>query len=270
MADEVEAANALQTDPTDVVIEAAESVTETPEVVADEVTPQPELDLGSDVSAVKKPAKEKTSIAPKWAMDRINENQNKADRLAEELAKERREKAEALALLERQQGDREQPAPRTDNVTDIDALIDARAEQKLFVNDCNIVAAKGQNEIPGFNDKLGLLRSIGVVNDEFLKDIFAVDKDGAHTILDSLSQDPERASLMVKMDSRRRISELTRMTMAQIEKPAAVAAKPAAVSKVPAPRPVLEAARAPEDKAEDDMSDAEWSAWRKKQLQRTA
>ncbi len=261
---EVEAANALQNDPTDIVIESGEVVTQpVVEPVDDSVVIPP-----ASEDPEQKPIKTK-SEAPKWAMDRINENQNKADRLAEELAKANRERAEALALLERQGGDK--PAtPRTEETTDIDALIEARAEQKIFNNDCNIVAARGQNEIPGFNDKLGLLRSIGVVNDDFLKDIFAVDKDGAHTILDSLSQDPERASIMVKMDSRRRISELTRMTMAQVERPAAIAAKPAAVSKVPAPRPVLEAARAPEDKAEDEMSDQEWSSWRKKQLQRTA
>lgn len=266
MADEVEAGNALQGD-TDIVIEAGEVVTPEPvvEPVDDSIVIPP---VSEDPE--QKPIKADTK-APKWAMDRINENQNKADRLADELAKERREKAEALALLERQGGsDKPAPQPHTEN-TDIDALIDARAEQKLFVNDCNIVAHRGQTEIPGFNDKLGLLRSIGVVNDEFLKDIFAVDKDGAHAILDSLSQDPGRASIMVKMDSRRRISELTRMTMTQVDKAApALAAKPAAVSKVPAPRPVLEATRAAEEKAEDEMSDQEWSAWRKKQMQKTA
>jgi hypothetical protein len=70
---------------------------------------------------------------------------------------------------------------------------------------------------------------------------------------------------MVKMDSRKRISELTRMTMAVVEKPALAVPKAAAVSKVPAPKPVVDASNGVADKAEDEMSDAEWSAWRKKE-----
>src|ERR1700733_12150722 len=119
MAEEVEAANALQNDPTDIVIEAGEVVTEPVEVVEDtSVVIPPET-----VDPEQKPIKGK-SEAPKWAMDRINENQNKADRLAEELAKERREKAEALALLERQGGDKPVVQPRAEETTDIDALIE--------------------------------------------------------------------------------------------------------------------------------------------------
>lgn len=246
--------NALDPTPAPEIVETAVATELPAEEIVENPAEQPPKEHGN---------KGKTP----WYMDRINEETNKRQELAEQLAQERREKLEAQAIAERLQGGDKIAPTKVDAPQDIEALIEARAEQKLFNNDCNLVAQRGQSEIPGFNDKLGLLRSIGVVNDDFLKDIFAVDKDAAHTILETLSQDPEKASLMVKMDSRRRISELTRMTMAPVEKPAAVAApKPAAVSKVPAPKPVVDASNGMADKAEDEMTDAEWSAWRKKEL----
>lgn len=238
----------------------APEIVETPadEVIA-EVVPEPEPEPA--------PKEHGNKGKTPWYMDRINEETNKRQQIEQQLVQERRERLEAQAIAERLQGGEKAPAAKTSEPQDIDAMIEARAEQKLFNNDCNAVAEKGQSKIVGFSDKLGLLRSIGVVNDEFLKDIFAVDKENAHEILDSLSQDPEKASLMVKMDSRRRISELTRMTMAQVEKPAVAAApKPAAVSKVPAPKPIVDASNGVADKAEDEMTDAEWAAWRKKEL----
>lgn len=260
--------NALAPEPAPVVETPVEAVADASiEAVAEA---QPELDLGVETPEPK-PGKDKGAYqAPKWAIERINENQNKADRLAEEKAQAQRELAEAKALLERMQGGEKDNQPRrTDEPQDLEALIEARAEQKLFNNDCNAVAQKGQSEIAGFNDKLGLLRSIGVVNDEFLKDIFAIDKDGAHTILDSLSQDPERASMMVKMNSRTRIAALTRMQMAEAAKPApAVPVVRSGVSKVPAPKPVIEAISdnvGEMDLTNDKLDDQTWSKmWDKK------
>lgn len=197
-----------------------------------------------------------------WYMERISAETAKRQQVEEQLAQERREKAEARAMLDRLQGgDKEAPKARTEE-PDIDALVDARAEQKLFNADCNAVAEKGALKIDGFNGKLDILRSIGALNDEFLKDIFAVDKDNAHLILDSLANEPERANLMIRMDSRKRISELTRISdkMTEPVKPAPVVRS--GVSKVPAPKPVVDAVS--DDLGEMDLSnekldDATWS-----------
>lgn len=208
-----------------------------------------------------------------WYMERINEETNKRREIESQLAQERREKQEAKALLERMQGgDKNQPKARTED-TDIDALVDARAEQKLFNADCNAVAERGQLEIPDFNDKLGLLRSIGVVNDEFLKDVFAVDKVDAHKILDRLAQEPEKANLMVRMDSRRRIAELTRMNMTEAVKPAPVAVPRSGVSKVPPPKPVVDAIAdnlGETDLTNDKLDDRTWSKLWDKKYRKTA
>jgi hypothetical protein len=240
--------------------------TETPvEVVADSPNPEPE-----PAPEPEKPHGNKGKTP--WYMERINEETNQKRLLQQQLDQERREKAEAKALLERLQGgDKEQPRARSEE-PDIDALVDARAEQKLFNQDCNVVAERGQLEIPDFNEKLATLRSIGVVNDDFLKDIFAVDKGAAHKILDRLAQEPERANLMVRMDSRRRIAELTRMNlMTETTKPAPVAAKPA-VSKVPPPKPVIDALSddlGDMNLANDKLDDQTFSKlWNKKYLKR--
>jgi hypothetical protein len=208
-----------------------------------------------------------------WYMQRLSEEANRRQQVETQLEQERREKNEARALLERLQGDGKDGAPRTRvEEPDIDALIDARADLKLFNADCNSVAERGSREIDGFNEKLGLLRSVGVISDDFLKDIFAVDKADAHKILDRLAQEPERANMMVKMDSRKRIAELTRMQMTEATKPApTVAAKPA-ISRVPPPKPVLDAVADDSGSADlnnDKLDDQTWSKlWDKKYKKR--
>lgn len=241
-----------------------EAVIETPvEAVVDpapepEVAPEPEKQHGNKGK-------------PAWWQERINEETNRRRQIEAQLEQERREKLETRALLERLQGgEKEAPKARTEE-TDIDALVEARAAQKLFNDDCNAVAEAGAKDIPDFNDKLGLLRSIGVVSDDFLKDIFAVDKASAHKMLDRLAQEPDRAHMMTRMDSRRRIAELTRMQiqMAEAPKPApAPAAK--TISKVPPPKPVVDAVGddlGEMDLSNDKLSDADWSKlWNKRYL----
>lgn len=259
MAEEVEevGTNALAPEPAP-VLEAPEAVIEeTPETVA-------ETDETADPAPKEHHLKGKTP----WYMERINEETNKRRLIEEQLGQKSREAEDARAMLERlQAGDKTVTTTKTEP-QDIDALVDARAEQKLFNQDCNAVAELGARHIPDFKAKLDVLRSIGVVNDDFLKDIFAVDKAGAHKILGNLSENEELANSMVRMDSRSRIAALTRMTMT--EKPInplqAPTPKAAPVSKVPAPKPVVNASSGVENMDENDMSDEQWSVWRKKEL----
>jgi hypothetical protein len=246
--------NALSPEPAPVVENLQ------PEPVA-EIAQTETVELAADPAP--EPAKEHGNKGKTpWYMDRINEETNKRRQIEEQLTQERREKQEAKALLERMQGgDKDQPKSRTEE-PDIDALVDARAEQKLFNQDCNTVAEAGARDIPDFNEKLGILRSIGVVNDEFLKDIFAVDKADAHKILDRLAREPEKANLMVRMDSRRRIAELTRMNLMTETKPAPVPVVRAGISKVPPPKPVVDAVSddlGEMDLRNDKLDSATWS-----------
>jgi hypothetical protein len=83
--------------------------------------------------------------------------------------------------------------------------------------------------------------------------------------------------MMVKMDSRRRIAELTRMQMIQEAKPAPIPASivRAGVSKVPPPKPIVEAVSdnsGDMDLHNDKLDNQTWSKlWDKRYLgKRTA
>lgn len=266
MAEAVEDVGTNALEPTQApVIEAPEVVIEEAAQVTSEQATEPENQAETE------PKPHHLKGKTPWYMERINEETNKRQQTEERLAQAERERTEARALLERLQGGERAPTTAHNEEPDIDALVEARAEQKLFNADCNSVAEKGALEIPDFNEKLGILRAIGVVNDDFLKDIFAVDKSDAHKFLDRLSQDPERAKIMTRMDSRKRIAELTRMQMNDTTKPAAPAAR-SGVSKVPPPKPVVEAISYESGEADltnDKLDDQTWSKlWDKKYRKR--
>lgn len=244
-------------------------------LAGDVVVPEAEIAPEPEPEALPEPVVHGNKGKTPWYMDRINEETNKRANVEADLAKERRERQEAQSLLEKLQkgGDSTTHAARVDE-QDIDALVEARAARKLFDADCNSAAAAWKKETGAdFDGRMSVLGNVGLLpardgsNTDFMMDIFAVDRENAHKILDLLSQDPDRALEMTRMDSRRRIAELTRMVMSQTEKPAPVPApKPAAVSKVPAPKPVLEPAGGVAEVDEEAMSDVQWSAWRKKEL----
>lgn len=267
MADELDAGNALQGDPTDIVIEAGEVVTPTTEVVVEAETPVvEETTLAED-----KPHHLKGKTP--WYMERINEETNKRREIEGQLAQERREKQEARALLERMQGgDKAAPAQADDR--NIDALVKAEAARLVFEQERQAVISAGHQEFgaEGFSQIASILGAAGAATEDFIQDVIAVDKANAHLIFDVLAKDPERARALSNMDLRRRTAELTRISdkMTDSKAAAVVPPKVAAPSKVPAPRPVIEAIRPPEDTPEDEMTDAQWSAWRKKQSQKIA
>ena len=137
----------------------------------------------------------------------------------------------------------------------------------------------GENEFKDFGETLGILNAIGATNDDFVSDLLAVDKAGAHKILDKLAKDPEKAASLVGMDSRRRIAELTRMADApktEVKPAAEVVPKPAAISRAPAPKPALSPlAAGPEvdpttPEGNEKMSDAQFEKWYKDKYQRRA
>lgn len=263
MADELDAGNALQGDPTDIVIEAGEVVTPVPEpenpdpIV--ENPPEPVREHGN---------KGKTP----WYMERISAETNRRQQAEEQLAQKSREAEEARQLLERMQNGDKPPTPRSDGPQDVEARAEALAAQKVLYRESREVRFAGIREYPDFSDSLKVLTSVGATGDEFVQDLIDTDKANAHKLIDFLAKDPDRALELVNMPSKQRIAQLTRISMSELNKPVAAPAVPkvAAPSKVPPPRPVVEASRPPEDTPEDEMTDAQWSAWRKKQMSKTA
>lgn len=249
----------------------AEGGTPEPEVIAEnalagEVVPEPEVIPEPEPAPA--PEHGNKGKVP-WYMQRINEETNKRAAIETELAQTKREKAEALALLERAPptDGQPRPVPRVD-APDFDSAVDAAAAAKILFKDSTDVRLAGQKEFADFGDSLAILTAVGATSDDFVGDVIDTDKDTAHKMFDYLAKNPERAAQLVNMPSRRRVAELTRISMSEINKPApvAAAAKPAGVSKVPAPKPVLEAAGGVDEVDEDKMTDAQWSVWRKKQL----
>lgn len=184
-----------------------------------------------------------------------------------------RRAADLQAIIERMQADPAAPAPKPaaqPAPQDFQAAVKAQATKDRLYEDTMTVRTAGEAEFSDFGETLGILNAIGVTNDDFVADLLAVDKAGAHKILDKLAKEPEKAASLVGMDSRRRIAELTRMADApKIEPKPEVAPKPAPISRAPAPKPqVSPLAAAPEvdptsAEGNEKMSDAEWERWYK-------
>lgn len=180
-----------------------------------------------------------------WFLERISQESHRAQTAEERAAAAERRAADAEAVAQRLQSGSENPAPRlpaTPSDVDIDRLVDQRADAKRFAEDTIFVKNAGLQKFgAGFDNTLNILTAIGATNNDVVADILAVDKANAHVLLDKLAQDPEKAAALVSMNSRTRIAELTRMTMADVI-PIKDPAKPAPkqVSRAPAPPPPVE------------------------------
>lgn len=246
--------NALQTDetpPTVVETETpAEVVAETPETPVEE---KPHGNRGRTP----------------WYMERINEETNKRRAVEEQLGQKAREAEEARALLERlQNGDKQPTNVRTETPVDEDARIEARAALKLLQRDSATVRNAGIRAYPDFSDSLKMLTSVGATSDEFVQDLIDTDMANAHKMIDFLAKDPDRTLELVNMSSKRRVAELTRISMSELNKPAAPPAAKAAISKVPPPKPVIDAVSddsGETDLGNDKLDDKTWSSlWDRK------
>lgn len=211
---------------------------------------------------------------PKWMRERLSEETQAkhAERTRAEAAERRAQEAEELARRLQADGNQSPAAPaQQPPVPDFNEAVRTEAARQRFVDDTIVVRDAGLATIPNFNETLGLLNTIGATSDDFVADVLAVDKANAHFLFDKLAQDPEKASSLVKMNSRTRIAELTRMSMTQPAAtaltpiPAAAGRQPAApaarqVSRAPAPAPAVDpSASKVTDWRSDEASDAEFS-----------
>lgn len=199
------------------------------------------------------PAKE----PPAWAMKRISEESARAREAVERAVAAERRATEAEALAQRLQarpaGDGAQPAPQPQQQAPADpnarqAEVQAEAARQRFYEDTVDVRNRGIRQFgAAFTETLSILGALGATTDDFIQDVLAVDKAGAHATLKQIAADPEKAVALTQMTSRQRIAELTRMTMAEGAKPEPAAAEPKppalaakGVSKAPAPPPVIQ------------------------------
>jgi|SRR5579864_2545 len=192
----------------------------------------------------------------------------------EEIARLRREAAEARALAERATaGTNNQPpapaAPRIEPPATAEAEIDRRAEYKLFLRDVEGVRERGNRQFgPAFNETVRALAAVGADNDQFVSQVMAADPANAHVVLNALAQDLEGTVALVNMDPNRRMAELTRRAMAasasvtdpaKTAPPAAPPVPPKTISKAPPPPPpVIASTTKTVDWRSDEASDAEF------------
>lgn len=211
---------------------------------------------------------------PPWFMDRISDLSHRARQAEEERAALRRQLDAANEILARQQRgegndttvpSRAQPEHGTDQFR---AEVQREAAIQRLNEDSVSVRNAGVAQFPDFQDSINLLTKLEVTTDpEVLLDLLAADKTHAHIIIDALAKDPERAMAVAKLDSRRRVSEFTRMATAAVAAASQPKVEPKAPpvrgSRAPAPPPQVDpvATKVVDFKSSDGdkMSDEEWS-----------
>lgn len=269
-------------------------------VVAEVVAVAPEIAAEPAAEPAPEPApvvRAPTMVPLRILQERVGEETTKRQQFEQRATQAEQRAADLQAILDRMQTERPAdpanptPAPRAPAAQpaatrsaagpEFDAAVRAQAQHDRFVADTVDVRSAGEAKFPDFVDTLHVLTAIGATTDDFLSDLLAVDKSGAHEILDKLAKDAEKAASLVRMEPRRRIAELTRMSDAlkpAAADPAAAAAKPAAAaqSRAPAPKPVIvpQAATAEVDpttpEGNDKMDDAQFEKWYKGKYYKTA
>jgi hypothetical protein len=150
------------------------------------------------------------------------------------------------AMLERTQTKTETPPPPPPQSTspDFQTAVQREAARMRLAEDSTAIRDAGYRAYgQEFGQTLAVLNAAGAVSDDIVMDLIAVDKENAHKILATLAQDPEQATQLATMDSRRRTVALTRLAMAQnttTAAPKAATPAPKQVSKAPAPPPSIE------------------------------
>ena len=198
----------------------------------------------SVVEPVVEPVEPVKAPPPKWMLDRISEETRKRQAAEQATETERKGRTDAEALAARlQQNPNAQPAARAEPQVDM-ALVNQVANQQRMAEARQQIIRDGYAAFGGakFDEAANILGAVGCVNDEFIADVLAVDRTNAHKTLAALAAEPETAARLANLDSRSRIAELTRMTMAKaapVVEPV-VKVVPKVVSKAPPPAPIVE------------------------------
>lgn len=211
-----------------------------------------------------------------WFLDRISEETH-----ARQEAQRERDEWKALAeRLRTGAADPAKPAtpPAAANEADVETRAQQIADERVARSQISTVIAAGVKDFTDWDHRAETLAAVGAATPAFVMDVVAVDPQNAHKILHALSEDPDKAARLAKMDVRGRTAELTRMSMAaatpapkadpEPPKPA-----PKAVSKAPPPPPAIEPGAAQtiewwSDKASDDQFSKGWEARQRERANR--
>lgn len=229
MTDEV-----IEQNPTENVLQT-EVVAETPAVEPTEVVETTEQPVATEPESTEAEDKRKNP----WFLKRIS-----AEAEARRIAESERDSFKALA--ERLQSGKEPDAAAPpSNAPDFQTAVQREAARLRLAEDSTAIRDAGYREFgQQFGQNLAVLNAAGAVSDDIVMDLIAVDKANAHKILAALAEDPERATALAAMDSRRRTAELTRISMAAnapiTPAPKTPVAPTKQVSKAPAPPPPVE------------------------------
>ncbi len=215
---------------------------------------------------------------PKWAMDRIHEETNKRQQEAAaraQLERENREMREILARLqtgkpgEADPPARVEPKPAVVPQQEFEAAVHREVDNRTMAQTRTDIINSGYAEFggPKFDEVANILKALNCTGDDFIADVTAVDRAGAHKLLSLIAADPENAARLSGLPSRSRIAELTRMAMTMEPKPAPVTPPTppkVVVSNAPRPKPktdpVASNSNSPDDLMDDSLSDDEWYA----------
>lgn len=256
---------------------------------------EPEVIAEPEPAPAPEPKRAPQMVPLRVLQERVGEESTKRAAEARRAEAAETRAANAEALLQRMQNSGEEPGkpapqPRAEQPQNFDRAVAERAEQLVFEDTKGGLVQKGYSEFgkPAFDDACSVVVACGYPPDDLVRDLLAVDGSNASKLIMELSKDGERAARLAGMNSRQRISELTRMAMTaattaepapKVEpKPAPAAevvAKPA-VSRAPSPKPaVAPHAAAPEvdpttPEGNDKMDDKQWEAWYKNKYMKRA
>jgi hypothetical protein len=200
---------------------------------------------------------------------RVRETETENERLRRQL----RESTDLLTRLQQKPGDNgaTPPAPRTEPIAEPPQTdIERRAAEMLFTRDAQRISETAYRTYgQGWIDSVNLLNSFGLNSGDFVSSVMdVVGSDKTHEVMHAIAQEPEKAAALAGMSPARRISEITRISLAMDAKPVAAPTEPVkpapppakTVSRAPAPPPPVEpSASKVVDWRDDKASDADFS-----------
>ncbi len=227
-------------------------------------------------------AAQPTESRPSWAARRIQDlvaERNNLSRGFEE-ARARAEAAERrLAELNGQQPPASPPASQQPPATEqppnpptdptdpnFRRVVDQRAEELVRIREfnetCNRVYDAGSRDYSDFTAAMSSYTELGGINPVLIEAVIMADVENAHRILYDLAKDKDKAYDLLRMTSPVKLAtEVAKLARKYERKP-----DPKPVSRAPAPPETLRAgAAAPPEKNPNEMTTAEWMAWRNKQ-----
>ncbi len=231
-------------------------------------TPVDSADIAANVD--KTPPKD----APKWFQERFNEMTKTNRTLEREKAALIEQNVQMIAqLASAKKGDGTVIPPVVDTLKpvaplqpaqDIDTLVNERVALMKFNSDCDKIAAEGKKEFADFDNAIGILNQVGLIDAPDKPQTFlqvATTLENPHKVMHYLGSNPDEAAKFRNMEPVKLAQELTRLEF-KLNQP-----KNVSISNAPAPiKPINGVAKGEIDvlNPPKDMPMEEWVAANRK------